>query len=70
MLGHHHRARREGRGRAQDGADIVRVAHLVEQHDDLRARGFGDAVEHVVDVAHRQRLGGQRHALVDRALRQ
>jgi len=49
------------RGRAQHGTDIVRIADLVEQHDDLAdgarpAGGRADAVDDVLDGELGQRL--------------
>ena len=53
----HQRRHVEGRAGAQDGPDIVRVRHLVEQHDDA---GLLDLVEARLG----QRLGLQQQALV------
>ena len=45
--------------RAQDGADVARIGHLVE-HDERAG-----ALQHVLQAGRRQRIGQQRHALVD-----
>ena len=62
---HHDAGGAEGGGRAQDGADVARVRHLVEQqHRPVRLR------DRLVEVERRQRLGQQRAALVDGVLGQ
>ena len=55
----------EGGGRTQDGAHVLRVGHLVEHEDHRAGRRF-----EVGEFGLLQRGGPQRHALVDRALRQ
>ncbi len=54
-LGQDDRERAEGGGRAQDRADILRVGHLVEDHQPrmLRALGCGD---HILDAVVGQRM--------------
>ncbi len=62
---HHHAARAERCGRAQDGADVLGVGHLV-QHQDHPLGRPGD----VLDVCGLRRHGQEREALVDGALGQ
>ena len=70
MLGHHHRARLEGRGRAQHGADIVRIADLVEGDDDAAAGGGRQLAQQVVEIGFGQRLDLEREPLMHRGRRQ
>ena len=70
VLRHQHGQRAEGGGRAQDGADIVRVGHLVEHDNDLRRIILGQRCQKRIEIAFGQFLGGQRQALMHRARRQ
>ena len=67
----HHRADREGRRRAQDRADVVRVGHLVEhQHRPRPAFRLCRAAAGRREIHRRQRRGLQHHALVHGAVRE
>ena len=67
-LGQHKSRGAEGRGGAQDGADVLRVGHLVQ--DDKVARGFrGDVLEQLAQVDHGQRIDQRCQALMHRAVR-
>ena len=56
--GGHQRRHRKGGARAHDGADIVRVGHLIEQH-------YGPGLVDLVEVGLAQRPCGHHRALVN-----
>src|SRR3546814_14746731 len=64
----------EGGGRAQDRAHVVRIGHLIEQHDNPARRGWlgqGRAGgENLLQGRLVERGGAQGEALVDAAFRQ
>ncbi len=60
-----HRPRAERRGGAQDRPDIMRVAYLVEHHDDAARRQCGGAQD-VVEFGRLQRLDLERQPLMHR----
>ncbi len=70
MLRDDHGERREGRGRAQDRADIVRIGHLIEQQEDMRLGLARQRGEHIVELGLREGLGLEHEPLMHRVLRQ
>src|SRR5437879_3286087 len=70
MLADDDRAGAERRRRAQDRADIVRVADLVEHDDDRAALCYFDRAEHILEIGAVERLDLERPALVHGAVRQ
>ena len=70
MLRQYHRGDAEGGGRAQDRADIVRVADPVEDHHDRAPGAHLGRPQHIVEIGRVERLRLQCPALMHGALRQ
>ena len=70
VLGDDHRGGAERGGRTQHGADIVRVADLVEHHDQGAAAGYRNSAQDIVEIERIERLDPQRPPLMHRPLGQ
>jgi hypothetical protein len=64
----HDRPGAEGGRRAQDRADIVRVADLVEHDDDCAAGNHFGGAEHILEIGAVERLDFESPTLVHGAL--